>query len=303
MLTNELTGEFVTTKKVGGIFSLNENENPHWYHANHVLIPYCSSDSWSGNSYASNQGDFSFLGAKILQQVITELMPVGLKDANLLLLAGSSAGAVGVMVNLDRISNLVTSLGSTATVVGLADSGWFIDNVPFSMSNNDLYTSYTSPSTSSVSTSVAGHNLFGGHNNNDSTHTSRSRQQQQQQQANSIKLLCQKYPHACPPVEGIKLGYKYWNGLVSQNCYNQYTSEPWRCYFGYRIYPTLNTPIFIIQWIFDEAQMTFDNVAHPVTKAEWNYIHKLGQDLKRTFANVTALFAPSCVSHIVLTKK
>ena len=285
---------------MGGIFSLNENENPHWYHANHVLIPYCSSDSWSGNSYASNQGDFSFLGAKILQQVIIELMPLGLKDANLLLLAGSSAGAVGVMVNLDRINNLVASLGSNANVIGLADSGWFIDNVPFSTSNNHLYTSYTSSSTIGQANNNNGHNLMSGIVNDSVNTMSRSRQQQQ---ANSIKLLCQQWPNACPPVEGIKLGYKYWNGLVSQDCHNEYSSEPWRCYFGYRIYPTLKTPIFIVQWIFDEAQMTFDNVAHPVTKAEWNYIHKLGQDLKRTFANVTALFAPSCVSHTVLTKR
>lgn len=273
---------------MGGIFSLNENENPHWSNANHVLIPYCSSDSWSGNSYSSDQDDFSFLGAKILQQVIIELMPLGVKDANLLLLAGSSAGAVGVMVNLDRISNLVTSLGSSATVIGLADSGWFIDNVPFSASDKNFYSRYTS-TISQV--------------NNDSFNGMTRSRQQQQQQANSIKLLCQQWPHACPPVEGIKLGYKYWNGLVPTNCHNQYTSEPWRCYFGYRIYPTLKTPIFIVQWIFDEAQMTFDNVAHPATKEEWNYIYKLGQDLKRTFANVTALFAPSCISHTVLTKR
>lgn len=94
-----------------------------------------------------------------------------------------------------------------------------------------------------------------------------------------------------------------WNGQVPTACRSEYPNEPWRCYFGYRIYPTLKTPVFIVQWIFDEAQMTIDNVGNPVSRAHWNYIHTLGLDLKKSLENVTALFAPSCVSHTLLTKR
>lgn len=50
---------------------------------------------------------FSFMGAEVLAQVIRDLMPLGLESARSLLLAGSSAGGTGVMLNLDRIHNLV----------------------------------------------------------------------------------------------------------------------------------------------------------------------------------------------------
>ena len=51
------------------------------------------------------------------------------------------------------------------------------------------------------------------------------------------------------------------------------------CYFA--------APLFIFQWLFDEAQMTADNVGPPMSKEQWDYIHAVGDDLRRTFANVT----------------
>lgn len=116
---------------MGGILSSSAEENPFWWNANHVFIPYCSSDIWSGDSPASSAGDLSFLGSRIVEQVITELLPRGLSDAKLLLLAGSSAGAAGVMINLDRIAQLLANSGSKADVRGLADSGWILDNQNF----------------------------------------------------------------------------------------------------------------------------------------------------------------------------
>ena len=46
-------------------------------------------------------------------------------------------------------------------------------------------------------------------------------------------------------------------------------------------------PLFVFQWLFDEAQMTVDNVGPPMSKEQWDYIHAVGDDLRRTFANVT----------------
>jgi len=45
------------------------------------------------------------------------------------------------------------------------------------------------------------------------------------------------------------------------------------------------------------------NVGAPVTRQQWDFIHKMGDSLRHTFDNVTAVFAPSCISHGVLTKK
>lgn len=50
---------------------------------------------------------FSFMGAEIVLQVVRDLVPLGLENASSLLLAGSSAGGTGVMLNLDHVHNLV----------------------------------------------------------------------------------------------------------------------------------------------------------------------------------------------------
>lgn len=49
--------------------------------------------------------------------------------------------------------------------------------------------------------------------------------------------------------------------------------------------------------------MDVDNVGAPVTKQQWDYIHKMGDALRQSFENVSAVFAPSCISHCVLTKR
>ena len=45
--------------------------------------------------------------------------------------------------------------------------------------------------------------------------------------------------------------------------------------------------LFVFQWLFDEAQMTADNVGAPVTKQQWDYIHQMGDSLRASFHNVT----------------
>lgn len=40
-------------------------------------------------------------------------------------------------------------------------------------------------------------------------------------------------------VEAIRKGMDMWKGRVPKRCERAYRDEPWRCYFGYRLYPTL----------------------------------------------------------------
>ncbi|KAG8178958.1 hypothetical protein JTE90_013114 [Oedothorax gibbosus] len=237
------------TRSVGGILSPDPEENPYWWDANQVFVPYCSSDTWSGCSHSTKKGEFSFLGSLIVLEVVKDLLTKGLFSADMLLLAGSSAGGTGVLLNLDRVSDLLRGLQWRGQVRGLADSGWFLDNEPFAPQE------------------------------------------------------CLD-PHACAPVEAIKRGARLWNGQVPKRCQMQYgAAELWKCYFGYRIYTTLQSPVFVFQWLFDEAQMTADNVGAPVSKPQWDYIHTMGNELRQSLENVTAVFAPSCISHMVLTKK
>ncbi|KAK6631709.1 hypothetical protein RUM43_013773 [Polyplax serrata] len=234
-------------RTVGGILSTNIEENPFWWNANHVFVPYCTSDSWSGTrARASGGSRFSFMGAAVVRQVILDLLPLGLVNATSLLLTGSSAGGIGVLLNLNAVKSLLHEelrLHRIA-VRGVADSGWFLDREPYS-----------------------------------------------------------RDPQSVTPVDAVRRGIALWQGKVPASCAAYYPNEPWRCYFGYRIYPYLTAPLFVFQWLFDEAQMAADKVGAPVTKHQWDYIHKMGDSLRHTFHNVSAVFAPSCISHSVLTKK
>ena len=112
-------------KSVGGILSADPKENPHFSEANHVFVPYCSSDSWSGTKKDSE--GLTFMGRHILQEVIKELSDFQqLLFGEELFLAGSSAGAIGVLLNVDFVAQLVSPRG--VRVRGIVDSGWFLDN-------------------------------------------------------------------------------------------------------------------------------------------------------------------------------
>lgn len=166
---------------VGGILSANDKENPYWYNANHVFVPYCTSDSWSGTK-SSRDEMFNFMGSLIVQQVVRDLVPLGLENSTHLMVTGSSAGGTGVMINLDSIKELLhEQLGLKHIALrGVTDSGWFLDRVPYA-------------------------------------------------------------PNGKPAVEAIRKGINYWHGQVPKRCKLKYQTEPWRCYFGYRIYNTLKS--------------------------------------------------------------
>uniref|UniRef100_A0A8C7K0I1 Notum, palmitoleoyl-protein carboxylesterase n=1 Tax=Oncorhynchus kisutch TaxID=8019 RepID=A0A8C7K0I1_ONCKI len=202
------------------------------------FIPYCSSDAWSGASAKTDQSDYAFMGSVIIKEVVNELLTKGLDSAKVLLLAGSSAGGTGVLLNVDRVAEHLESRGQGEIQVrGLADSGWFLDNKQYR--STDCHSTIS-----------------------------------------------------CDPTEAIRRGIR-----------QTHIGEEWNCFFGYKVYPTLKSPVFVVQWLFDEAQLTVDNIhltGHPVHEGQWRYIQNLGNEL-RTHSK-TALFAPACLSHEVITR-
>jgi O-palmitoleoyl-L-serine hydrolase len=114
-----------TTFDGEGILSDSAIENPDFFNANHVAIPYCSSDLWSGNREQSQAtGGYEFRGRRILRAVIGDLKKrngnESLFSAKRILLSGTSAGGFGVMVHLDWLARQFPS----ANVRGVNDAGW-----------------------------------------------------------------------------------------------------------------------------------------------------------------------------------
>ncbi|XP_060026948.1 palmitoleoyl-protein carboxylesterase NOTUM-like [Erinaceus europaeus] len=235
-----------------GILSSLPEENPHWWNANMVFIPYCSSDVWSGASPKTKKNDYAFMGTLIIQEVVRELLDRGLAGGKVLLLAGSSAGGTGVLLNVDRVAKQLEELGYPAIQVrGLVDSGWFLDN-------------------------------------------------KQYRHTDCVDTL------TCAPTEVIRRGIKYWNGLVPEPCRRQFKEgEEWNCFFGYKVYPTVSSPLFVVQWLFDQAQLIVDNAyltGQPVQEDQRLYVQNLAGELRHTLQNVSASFAPACFSHEVIIR-
>ncbi|KAM6940494.1 inactive palmitoleoyl-protein carboxylesterase notum1b [Xenentodon cancila] len=239
------------TRKGSGILSPQPEENPHWWNANMVVLPYCSSDVWSGATPKTDQSDYAFMGSLIIKEVVNELLTKGLHNAKLLLLAGSSAGGTGVLLNVDHVAEQLESQGHRGVQVrGLADSGWFLDNKQYKFTD-------------------------------------------------CLDTI------SCASTEAIKRGIRYWGGMVPESCRQAHVGEEWNCFFGYKVYPTLKSPVFVVQWLFDEAQLTADNVhltGLPVHEGQWRYIQNLGQELRNTLREVPAMFGPACLSHELITR-
>ncbi|EMP31531.1 Protein notum like protein [Chelonia mydas] len=196
--------------------------------------------------------DYAFMGSLIIQEVIKDLVPKGIKQAKVVLLAGASAGGTGVLLNLERVVALLEELEAQAVQVrGLVDSGWFLD--------------IKHPRQSDCSDAAS-----------------------------------------CAPVGAIKKGLRMWNGILPEKCKQQFKRvNEWQCFLGYRLYSSLKSPVFVVQWLFDEEQLKLENIhlgSQLLTENQWNYLQNLERELRNSLRDVPAVFAPACLSHTLITK-
>ncbi|KAF6031931.1 NOTUM [Bugula neritina] len=245
------------TKEGTGILSWNPEENPFLFSANIVYVPYCSSDAWSGNN---TKNGLHFMGANIVDEVIKDLYRHGLKSGEKLFFAGSSAGATGVLLNIDRVADRLAKEAPGLDVQGIVDSGWFLD----------------------------------------------TEQLHKTECTNTLN---------CPPAEAVQKGFRFWKSEIPKRCKRAYADEPWRCFFGYRIYPFIKTPLFVIAYLYDRAQILAsmggglgvyqqvqqDSYTKHNTKGI-NYMRDLAKLMNNTLSNVSAVFAPSCMDHELLQR-
>ena len=119
------------------LLSTNCKINPDFCMHNHVLVPYCSSDLWLGNDFRFNSTylatykfsydptaknlQFIFRGYVIFQTAIKEVFPQTFNGN--ILLAGSSAGGVGVINH----SKWVKQHLPNAKIRVFTESSWFVN--------------------------------------------------------------------------------------------------------------------------------------------------------------------------------
>ncbi len=121
------------TKTLGGIFSSDPAQNPDFFTANGVYVDYCSSDNWVGRRDASpDTNGFGFHGKDIFAAVLEDLSAAttstpDLAQASEILLAGSSAGGLGVVGNADVVKERFPK----ARVRAIDDAGWVADMLAY----------------------------------------------------------------------------------------------------------------------------------------------------------------------------
>jgi len=114
---------------VSGLRSDLPTKTPLWA-ANKASLVYCSSDGYVGNVGASEATwGYSFRGAALVQAMVQELKKKHkLDSAKLIVFAGTSAGARGVMTQIDFLAS--SAFPPSAQVVGFLDSPYWIDVQP-----------------------------------------------------------------------------------------------------------------------------------------------------------------------------
>lgn len=112
----------------GGYFDNNPAVNPQMYNWNMVFMRYCDGGSFSGanmtvTEYSSTK--LYFRGKLILRAMVTDLLKNrGLDKATDVVVSGCSAGGLASWLHTDYYAQV---LPKTAKVVGMPDSGFFLD--------------------------------------------------------------------------------------------------------------------------------------------------------------------------------
>ena len=117
------------------LLSTDCTTNPDFCMHNHVMVPYCSSDLWLGNDTRFNSShkfdfdpratdlQFIFRGFVIFQSVFKKIFS-HVQDFNgTILLAGSSAGGVGVINHVRWVKQYLPQ----ATLRVFVESSWFVN--------------------------------------------------------------------------------------------------------------------------------------------------------------------------------
>ncbi|XP_072239871.1 carboxylesterase notum2 [Leuresthes tenuis] len=258
------------TKRGSGILSSQADENPHWHNANIVFIPYCSSDVWSGTGPAPTPPPRPRQGRDKVRERNTNT---------------TEYTFMGSLIILEVIKDLIPKGIKQAKVVML--SGTSAGGTGVLLNIERVASQLEQLGAEAQVRGLVDSGWF--------------LESKQQRSPNCPETV------SCSPEDAIKIGLRLWNGVVPDRCRQLYKKgEEWQCFFGHRLYSTLTSPLFVVQWLFDEEQLRVENIymgGQSLSEEQWQYIQNLGLELKNSLRDVTAVFAPSCLSHTVITKR
>jgi hypothetical protein len=256
----------------------NPDTNPELYGYNHVWLPYCSGDLWSGQkltptllpepagyNYTENISVY-FSGHLILGAALEVLDDAGLDDADLIIVSGNSAGGIGMWLSIDYINQRYIN----ARVLGVSIAGFYTFSYP-----------YTGPGATDPNNGLA------------------------------------DFSQSAWP-SNVKLWNSYMNKrCVKNQRAGGWPGSPWACMLANYSYPYVMTPVFIAEALTDSLQLQAHNqLPSPDQwgKDAKAYVNEFAQNMTRALWAVAklsesggalatadwpgnAVFAPACFIH------
>uniref|UniRef100_A0A251V9M0 Pectin acetylesterase n=1 Tax=Helianthus annuus TaxID=4232 RepID=A0A251V9M0_HELAN len=106
-----------------GLMSNQQDQNPNLYNWNRVYMRYCDGASFTGDvEEVDHDNNLYFRGARVFDAIVEELMSIGMKDAQNVLLSGCSAGGLASILNCDKFRGFFPQ---NTRVKCVSDAGYF----------------------------------------------------------------------------------------------------------------------------------------------------------------------------------
>eukprot|EP00486_Rosalina_sp_Unknown_P014501 CAMPEP_0201595450 /NCGR_PEP_ID=MMETSP0190_2-20130828/192452_1 /ASSEMBLY_ACC=CAM_ASM_000263 /TAXON_ID=37353 /ORGANISM="Rosalina sp." /LENGTH=221 /DNA_ID=CAMNT_0048055447 /DNA_START=211 /DNA_END=873 /DNA_ORIENTATION=- len=204
----------------GGSYSNSPSENPYFYDAHHIFIPYCCGDWHIGQVTEPTNETWGlyFDGHYIVKNILDVLIEkYDISKAKNILINGQSAGAIGTFMNLDFIADYLNTTENGIRIKAAPNSGWF-----FAGNTSDQRSQPMMPPNDYEHYIVMNDATNGGWGHDSSV----------------------------PDL---------WDAYLQPNCVEDLKSkgkDTWHCFSVHNLYPYIKTPVFIMNNQFDSDEIT-----------------------------------------------
>lgn len=269
-----LPDEIVYDRGIQAVASDDVRKSLPFSNANMVTVAYCSGDLYTGRAQEADAAGMWHSGSYIVEAVLQELIRAyGMTNADVILLAGRSAGGIGLVAQVDAWADLIrerlpVEAKSSVKIIGAPFAGFhFFHNETMFIDRAD-----------------------------DAKEKTGGASRRGDDSLNYIPW----------DEDSFKRYVEYWRAQDSlpEACVMSHAGEEWRCIVAQHSLKTIRTPLFFSQALTDSVVMRLhDNFGGDLTKRKQiKFATKWSKTMRRALAPIlkhpsAGLFAAQCYMH------
>lgn len=302
-----------------GGYSSSSTENPYFYDANHIFIPYCCGDWHIGQQISPSDETWGlyFDGHFIVENILKVLMSDEfakkhynnqLTKAKNILITGESAGGIGTFLNLDFISDYIRSnISMNINIKNNIKNSENIANIKKYSKKNSKNTKNTKHRKQSNMRVINNDYEYDYNYNYDYDSGSSivikgapvagwffAANTSDQQDSDDTRMMPPNdYVHYIEMNDSISGGFghndsvpKLWNAYLQPNCVEYMLNNglnTWHCFSVHNLYPFIQTPLFVLENKYDSDQITYEMaMPNEVNDDTSQYVDYFGDCMKRS---------------------